>query len=208
MRYGVRLVVAACLVFSCLQAQPQQRDLDKRDAQEKLVFTTPEVASVYKALSVLDGRERKALFQALTSEAKAGIWKMHLDVFLAEHDDLTADQRTLVSLLAGVVRPSHYDAPGAAGIFAVSSAASTGEIEPLIARASMIFPPDTVDSLLYRLGPPLDGRNRTPRRWRIQTNSMCDCSTVYPECDCDGGGCIKWKGCGPMQLDGCNGLCQ
>ncbi|HEU4888580.1 MAG TPA: bacteriocin fulvocin C-related protein [Thermoanaerobaculia bacterium] len=172
------------------------------------MFTTPEVAAVYKALSALDGRERKALFQALTSEAKAGIWKMHLEVFLVEHDDLTADQRALVSQMAGLVRPSLYDAPGAAGIFAVNSVTSTDEIDPLIARASMIFSPGTVDSLLYRLGPPADGRTRATRRWRIQTNSMCDCSTVYPECDCDGGGCIKWKGCGPMQLDGCNGLCQ
>lgn len=208
MRFGVRLVVSACLVFSCLQAQSQQRDLDQRGPQERLVSATPEVAAVYKALSALDGRERKALFQALTSEAQAGIWKMHLDVFLVEHDELTADQRSLISQLAGLVRPSLYEAPGAGGIFALTSASSTSEIEPLIARASMIFPPDTVDSLLYRLGPPLDGRNRTARRWRIQTNSLCDCSTVYPECDCVGGGCIKWKGCGPMQTSGCNGLCQ
>jgi hypothetical protein len=213
MLYEFRVIGLTIAVLTiCGDGQARQSDITKRDERQAVIVTTPEIAAVYKALVSLDEHERNALFRSLSSEAKAALWKTQLSIFLAEQGTLTSDQRAVVSEIARQIEPSLYDRDFTSGVSGISSlvAPKYVEIDQLTRRAAEIFTPDLLDRVLYRLGPSPDEHLARSHGWRFQVNDLCDCSTTYTTCSlCQGGGCTKTQsGCGPMKLNGCNGLCQ
>ncbi|HEX8073234.1 MAG TPA: bacteriocin fulvocin C-related protein [Pyrinomonadaceae bacterium] len=200
------------------------------------VFTTPlaqtgtepqaqskierEAAKLYGSLNSLSLSERRALFNDLTPEFKAEVWKTHLRVYLTSHPELNEKQREVVLSAIALITPRLYT-------FAEDSPEWQKNVdEPLRGlsqRFLEVFSRETAQPLLTVLGEAAAQEESSPVLIKKPAltfkptshgvvNGDCSCSTRSDWCsgesECLKSACSEssW-GCGTFGVYSCNGEC-
>jgi hypothetical protein len=149
------------------------------------------------ALAPFDRGHRLAIFNAITPEARAALWREQLARFgRAPH--LSDAQRALVREAITLTTSALY-----AGDRRAADASAA-----LWTRAQSAFDRDDRAYWLV-LGAGLPGPSLATT---AQRSDWCECNNGYGwlECEsglCFGGGCDEWLGCGPNGGHSCNGRC-
>jgi hypothetical protein len=160
----------------------------------------------YKDLVSLQGAERKAVYARFDGTAKAELWTLHLEKFVAAHPELTDPQRAMIAEGTELL---------ASGVLKALKSTSSVEVEDarnailaFEARATRLFSRELYSAAFVRLGPP------TKSASVLQVSSLrpeCFCNPYYDECS--GGECytgLCWvmpDGCGTFGWDICTGMC-
>jgi hypothetical protein len=147
---------------------------------------------------------------ALPPATQQDLWTVHLEAYLRDHSNLTADQQSVIfdcigQLALGVIEKNHADA------------AAARELDPgirqLEARARVAFLPEEASTLFIRMGGP-DAVARATTRTPLAVR--CECSTVSDWCydptspfwKCSRPyRCQFADGCGFLWQYACDGVC-
>lgn len=195
---------AVVVVFSAVMATAQEQ-------HGRFRGTLTDVQSKYEALQALSVRDVKDAFTQLTPQVRGDIWTLHLLRVIGDHPELTHEQRGVLFEALGLI------ASGAFEMDASDPEWTTRVREPLQQiekRAALLLPADLVRVALYGLTRDAAQTRVGPGRFGIRTNETCHCqiggTDCYPSVACERNfpRCTLTIGCGPMYLDGCNGLCQ
>jgi hypothetical protein len=200
-----RFIATAVLVLVSTAAFAQSRPAD--------ITAAPDIAAAYKALSVLDRGERKAFLHALTPEARAAIWTLHVQIVVAEHPELTAEQRAAALALTAQLQPALFVRAPRTRDDELDQLAARTDMDGSMDRARAILPPDVYARLVGLIGP--IGVIATPSHptWRVVANLICDCANVpgdpcYLACARSRLCTAMQDGCGPFGTDACVAECQ
>lgn len=203
MRKGSLLfVLAVLLLTSSLFAQTPP-----------LLEQLPSDGLRYEDLRTLNREEVKAIWSTLSPNVRQEIWTAHLNTFLAEHPELSDDQRDVVYQGLGLV---------ASGIFNIDRAderyqiAVDSPIRRLFTRAKAVMAPELVSEAFMRLSD--NPRQPASGRLKVVANIVdCECSTQETVCEDFGAECrgglhtcilVPSYNCGPFFNWACDGLCQ
>jgi hypothetical protein len=142
---------------------------------------------------------RRAIYVHLSPDARSRLWSEQLRRYVAEHPDLTPQQRE-------VLETAMVFAADAVN-FASRASVSTGQHEPLNQQADAAFGRDQATRLFAVLGADTSSSELIPAGRR-----GCTCSTISDKCDnsthCDNSNqCDTNGGCGFLWSYECNGLC-
>lgn len=167
----------------------------------------------YDALSALPINSKRAVFRALSAEAKSELWKIHMNLYLAEHPNLTEDQRNVILDAIALVAPQLYEVSKDNPEWLANVHAP---LQSLRKRASEVFSPSVAAEIFARLGK-ADHFNPTKQNvLRIRalvTQGECDCSMGSDWCPgdyvCVDEDCQRTSsGCGSLWLYPCDGICR
>lgn len=202
MKRGVVLIGVVLLFALTLTAQ---------ELPGRLRGAEVDVAATYDHLRSFNGREVKAEFAKLPAQMQADVWTMHLVQVIADHPELTPDQRGVLFEALGLIASGAFEADRTSPEWTTRVREPLAHIE---ARAKALLSPELVQIALYDLDrdAALSRLKRATRR--VTTNETCNChqggTDCSPDVPCERGfpRCTLAQGCGPMYLDGCNGTCQ
>ena len=189
-----------------------------------------EAGRAYAELRSMKVRERTAALQQLPAAMQSAVWAHHLLTALAEHPELTPEQRAVVQEGLALMTPE---------LFAIDSASpqwSQLVDEPLrrfTERAKKAFPPRMARELFTQLGPEprqasIMERYASSRRAASRTSGSpritqlgdfppCECNTVSDWCDFSGFDYLECRntwcnysptGCGTLLRYACEGMCR
>jgi len=194
--------LSAVVLFSLILSLPAVAQT--RAARPEVTLTaSADVVAAYNALSSLEPAQRRALFSAFTNETRAGLWRLQHQMYLADHPELSAEQRSLLTQVIDNLTPEMY-APLSSG--AVPLAQRT-ELDALHERAAQLFSRDEMNEIFYRLG----GDRAAKHRWRLIAEANCECAG---DDECGGTTClfrgctIVANSCGPDLSQACTGHCS
>jgi hypothetical protein len=161
---------------------------------------------------------RKAIMRALTPDLRARVWRSHLESYVRQHPELTAEAISALQAAENALTPTVLsEKAGAMERTSLNMAAD--QVQRLVGQ-------DTAKYLMYYLGPK-DGTFASAEPLTMKLASMvrhqfallaqypmCDCSLWY---GCDGDGrCVSnqycdadvnWPMCGWWFNSPCDGLC-
>jgi hypothetical protein len=140
---------------------------------------------------------RRAIYDALPGDVRAGLWREQLEGFLRSGQRLSAAQRAAVR--EAIAQLPALTAPGADG----AAGRRLGQ------HLSTLFDRATVRRVFVRLGPPPAAAPAKAKR------PGCDCNTIedFGECG-EGYTCTYYPcnstntGCGPFWSGPCDGFCR
>ena len=196
--------LCAVVLFSLIVSIPamaQTRERAAAPAAEVTLIAPADVIAAYDALSALEPAQRRALFSAFTNETRAGLLRLQHQMYLADHPELTAEQRSLILDVNAHLTPEMY-APLSSGAVPLVERA---ELDRLHERAAQIFSRDEMNAIFFRLG----GDRTVKHRWHVTPEANCNCAS-NDEC---GGTCISRgctfvpNACGPDLSQACTGHC-
>jgi hypothetical protein len=167
-----------------------------------------------EAIAQFDRAHRKAIFNAISPEARSALWHDQLGRF-AERGDLTSAQQAAVGEALQTVTPALY---------AQDVTTRQQASKRLWSQVGSLFTDREQARVWFDLGyvVPRTAKSQTPGPlWDrfigpFQANAQapfCDCSVSYGNVECYGAGscvgayCQMWQGCGPIGLDACVGKC-
>lgn len=216
MAYTSLLFAAAVLATAPLYAA-DQRPIWSEMPPAAVAVESEDAESVWSALAPMSAEERRARFEAASPALKASLWRVHIRRFLADHPDLTPQQRQLLHEAIDLAAPELFAQPLEAGDRQVSA-----RLEEFSSRARSVFTRDFGAAAFGRLGPRYRGPKSTEANeggeqppfddGNPPTMGSCDCNVWDDWCGlmykCVGGGCY-WRswGCGTMWTKSCTGLC-
>jgi hypothetical protein len=170
-----------------------------------------EVEASYDTLRSFNGRDVKPEFAKLTPQMQADVWTLHLVEVIADHPELTHEQRSVLFEALGFIASGAFEADRNSPDW------NTQVREPLTyieKRAKALLSPELVQIALYDLNKEAALERLHRPTFRVTTNETCHCNQAgndcFPSVPCERGfpKCTLAQGCGPMYLDICNGLCQ
>lgn len=182
---------------------------------QRVAEDSSKIVAVYGRLISTSHRERVAAFRELPSSTKAAIWRHHLTKTLAEHPDLSPEQRSIIEDFIAVLTPDLYERAAHD-----PEAAPPDALEGIRRRAWAAFPRELLVGIF------LDLRESTDRHTGTTTASLqpratdappsCNCNRNFDDCffwEGDGSYCAlecyftSSYGCGPGWVLSCNGWC-
>ena len=202
-------------------------DINSRARHWVAALDERELARSAASISVLPSPYRRALYAALSSEAKAGVWRNQIGRYREEHPELTSRQ------IAYLDQISEFLVAGR--LFRASGRPDSSDLETLqrlAKQAPEVLGPGGA-RILVALGPE-DAKVTTkePIRQRLTgwiaqklslnaSYDICECSqdsdwcTGGKECQWPEGGCEIWgnpypcsqPACGTFLCYTCNGMC-
>jgi len=85
-------------------------------AESRVMLHNPrgEVVSTYAAITSLPAPQARSMFRTLTVAMQGDVWLLHLDEFMVNHPELTAEQRAVIYegiglLASGAIEPRGLD---------------------------------------------------------------------------------------------------
>ncbi len=160
----------------------------------------------YRVLVSLQGAERKAVYARFDGAAKAGLWTLHLEKFVAAHPELTDEQRVLIAEARELLGSEVLQALESKSPAEVADAKNA--IQAFEGRATKSFSRELYSAAFVRLGPP----TKSTTVLRVASfRPDCYCNPNFDECD--GGACSTgwcWTtpyGCGTFGGSMCTGMC-
>lgn len=196
-----------CAALALLVAATASAD----DLAGRLRGARADAERTYDVLRSFNRSDVKVQFAALTPQLQADVWTVHLTRVIAEHPELTPDQRGVLFEALGLIASGAFEADRNDPEWNARVREPLAHIE---ARARLLLSPELVMVALYDLDRDAALSRLERRRFRIGTNETCHCNTTGTDCSpnvpCvrEFPRCTLAQGCGPMYLDGCNGLCQ
>jgi hypothetical protein len=167
---------------------------------------------------------RRAIMQQLSAEARASVWRNHIQAYLDSHRDLTASQAAVVRDARDLIAPA---------LFTTSpDPAARERVGVVFNRAIAELGPRAANELFVTLGPTvLERPNALPlmqrladrvRAWRTAsaTQPDCNCNMGWDTCDIapdpwlvcselyDCNIDVDWPMCGPLWSWACTGWCR
>nr|MDQ3283844.1 bacteriocin fulvocin C-related protein [Acidobacteriota bacterium] len=162
------VVLLSLMVSFAMTAQTRERAAG-RTPQPVTLIAPPDVVAAYDALSALAPAQRKALYSGLTTEVRAGLWKLQHQMYLADHPELSTEQRAVLNGVIRQLTPQVYLPPSLGGALSADRA----ELERLHQQAAEIFSPDEMNGIFFQLG----GDRGARHNWQLATEAACDCSS-------------------------------
>lgn len=162
---------------------------------------------------------RQQIMARLPAEARAAIWRGHVDQYLRQHPEFDTDTADAIGAARGLITPALLSAPADDERDAAAAA---------IERVERLIGPDDARVLFYYLGPreatfasaaPVIDRLATLVRNRVvllARESDCGCASSWgcggysQICLTDGVDCrmvVTWPMCGWLWSDPCDGMC-
>lgn len=206
---------------------PVARTPDQRQAAEEWVagLSAREVAGATARVEAYPALYRRALMATLTPEDRARVWRGQFEKFLATHEDLSVEQRAVLTDAMALMTADAFRPPLSADLSA--------EITRVFDEATRVLPGQSAKELFVSLGPkdaltasalPLTQRMADRiRSWRVASASGADCNCsididtcdIWPEpdwlqcseqytCNMD----LSWPMCGPLWSWACTGWCR
>lgn len=200
----MRAIVSLSLLLCSL---PLFAQID-RDAAAAVRAASPQIASAYDALAPLDHVQRNSVLRTMLPQTRAALWRAHIGFVVAEHPELTSQQRQAIDAVSAAVAPVLFDSTPAANL---DRQAARVDLDNAVDQARRLMPEEMVTTLFYRIGPPAAARTVPPFHAK---SLMLDCSCSGEPDDpcalaCFGGLCIKLQdGCGPGGADPCMAICH
>lgn len=143
---------------------------------------------------------RRAIYRALSPEARQSLWRQHLSNYRDNHPQLTSEQ---ISALAHA--DSYIVTPDA--FASIDASTTVPELDRLKTAVDAAFGSDESRRIIAILGPPTDSEAPSPARLR-----SCTCSVISDWCDnslrCHNDACVQHGGCGTFWNYTCDGLCH
>lgn len=205
------LLVALCLAPSLL-AQPVSVPLHNPQAA---------VVSTYAQLSAQRLADRRSLYATLPAQMQEDLWALHLSYFLADHPELTSEEKALVFEGLGLVESGIMEVDPASAEWRTNTLASAHSFE---GRVRKIGTKVLLEAFTRLGGPeityPSAGAKGLRSDW--QPGGDCECNTTHdfcclgPECSTTTTPncrrpvrpwCIAGHGCGILLLEDCDGVC-
>lgn len=198
--------VKFALLLLVLTATASAQDLEGRMRGARL-----EVESTYETLRTFNGRDVKAQFAKLSPAMQGDVWTLHLLRVMAAHPELTHEQRGVLFEALGLIASGAFEADRNSPEWNQRVREPLAQIEK---RARALLSPELVQVALFDLSPVASLERLQRRPSKFVTNETCHCNTTGTDCS-PSVPCVRTfprctlaQGCGPMYLDGCNGLCQ
>lgn len=201
----VSVVLAACLVsLPLLAAGPGER-LAERAA----------LIAQYDALAPLTETQRKDAYSVLTPDVQSALWVVHLERFLVDHPELTAQQRGVIYEGIGMLRAGLFERLYSSD--AARVAAATEDLNQFSIRAKSLLSHELTDLAFNTIGrgkPAAEPVDPMAGRWKVAGNPLPYCTCSVQDDYCWEGGCVYrtnscrfTTGCGTFFQYGCDGLC-
>lgn len=177
-----------------------------------------EIADLYFSLIDLSLEDQRDQMWALSSNTKAGLWKLNILRYLRDHPELSAEaQQVLRDGIRLVSTPAWFDI--VEGSFGHEPKALARE--DFKSRVQSVLPRDAIHEVFIRLGPeplivsPGEPQHQNPRLGapRSEWGYKCSCATNF-DCgssssyDCFGAWCITTTHCGWFGDELCTGKCK
>jgi hypothetical protein len=221
------VVLAAIALPVELLLLPVARTPNAGDAAVRYVssLSASELQQATSRIDQYPALYRRALMGALTAEDRARVWRSQFQKFLDVHQELTSEQRAVVTGAMALITAEAFQPPLSTDLQAKITAAFD--------QATKVLPGQAAKELFVTLGPkepanasalPLSERlaNRV-RAWRVASADGGDCNCnveidtcdIWPEpdwlqcselytCDMD----LSWPMCGPLWSWACTGWCR
>lgn len=192
MMHKLIIGVVFCLAaFAPLRASAEE---SCEQVQQWAAQNADRLPATYDAFIQYSAEYRRAMWQYLSPEVKSAIWTRHLELYLAAHPGLTAEQLDVVKQALYLATPEHFED----GARATTQAA----LKELKSKGELVFDRVELARILVQLGPVDSGP--------VKLQPLCDCSDDF---DCGGGSCSGSRcslsyGCGPFGMDTCFGFCR
>jgi hypothetical protein len=198
-----------------LASDQRSLPLPTQDLDEANRRMESRVAVIYVTLAALPFAEQRRLLLEIRPFVQVALWTRNLDIFVAAHPTLNADQRAIISEARIVLAmPRFFDAIGGTD----EARAKALALDALKARAHAAFGREMLVPLFLRLGEePLSGivsDSRAPSRESGPTycncNSWYDCNPIWPSVVCYNSPetfCRDIRGCGWFSTELCDGIC-
>ena len=204
-RYTVVLIAIVVVTFSVFgQTAPAQGDVTQ-------ISAAPDVAAAYNALAPLTRGERKAFVNGLSPATRAALWKLNAQIVVAEHPELTADQRQAVDELTDSLRPELFNIHARNRDDELDTLGAKADRDNAAQRARALLPAEVFNAIVYRIGPAFVPTTPTHTKWRIVTNDWCDCNgdpgDSCPNACYHPHPCAYIYACGLWGTDPCWGIC-
>jgi hypothetical protein len=158
----------------------------------------------YAQLSELSKAHRKASFNLMTAEDKSSLWRVHLCLNLARHQEWTEKQRSIVLEAITLATPALYK------VVKDSTSIRLGDepVRSLTQRALLVFSKQEAAALFSELG---FNEQSKSNHAGPPTVGSCSCSQESDYCShyCSGTSCtvLTWA-CGTFGLYPCDGICS
>jgi hypothetical protein len=207
-QHVVSLVIAIVFIWQAGNAAAETRGIDVEKQKQAAI------AQTYTMLGDLPVEDRRGFFAGLPSSDKADLWRWHLRSYMANHADLTAEQRAIILTMALMINSRLYE---------LDHASPEGRefdalLNELMRTAGTVFTSDQTYAAFGRLGPEAPASSRTPtssaaRGLIPRTNEwLCECAVGYFSdfcfaSTCTRRGCIDNGWCGWLGLQECTGIC-
>lgn len=170
-----------------------------------------EVEATYETLRSFTSRDVRAEFAKLPPATQGDVWTVHLLRVIAAHPELTHEQRGVLFEALGLIASGAFEADRNSPDWNERVREPLTQIEK---RARVLLAPELVQKALFDLSPIASLERAQRRPSKVTTNETCHCNTTGTDCS-PSVPCVRTfprctlaQGCGPMYLDGCNGLCQ
>jgi hypothetical protein len=204
----VAVVLILIVVFAITSFRPGMTtgEAQSKLSQDQVAVRKTDFQGTYEALSVLPIPSRKAVYRALSADAKSGLWRIHLTRFLTEHPELTEEQRGVIVNAIALVTPRLFEIAENDPNWLLET---HPQVELLEKRALEVFPRGVAVEIFTHLGTPAPSYTMDDEGG-IEVDAACECNTdSWWSCDnCAAGGCKKTIiGCGWLWLNKCNGRC-
>jgi hypothetical protein len=202
------VVLLLSLVALPLAAQSLDRAAPQRAARIELI-------AQYDALAALPMFDRMRELRALPPDVQQALWTKHVQVFLHDHPNLTAEQRSVAMEGIGLLETRVIEASYSAD--PEQSAAAQSALRQLDQRATLLLGTELTKAAFYRFGPP---ELPSPQNHFASVTvgfdlQACDCAT---DADCTDPTlhCIARphdcfaipNACGPFSNVACSALCH
>lgn len=167
------------------------------------------------------GPAQRAMYVALPAQMKEDIWALHIEYFLTDHPELTAEQRSVCLEGLGIVESGALETDR----FSAEWNANVGQaLQRLEVRIKTFMPGALGREAFAQLGPATPSIVSSPAerpgiRGKLQRGvdsapiPDCECSTISEGYECSNcvyvaDSCTFRIGCGPFYEYACNGLCN
>ncbi|HET8798929.1 MAG TPA: bacteriocin fulvocin C-related protein [Thermoanaerobaculia bacterium] len=169
---------------------------------------TERTQELYQSLSRVSILERKTFYESLPAASKAGLWRVHLQVFAREHPELTNEQRAVLESAEKLLELAFSDNDRSNS----GTADLDDKLDDLKRRARAVFPSAMAIQAFTRLGA---DAIVTLEAAAYATPTECECSVRDDWCGWGSAcryphptACTTVRGCGWYWLEICDGMCQ
>jgi hypothetical protein len=174
-------------------------------SQDRVAVQAVDLYETYEALSALPISSRKAVYRALSADAKSGLWRIHLTGYLTEHPELTEEQRGVIVDAIALVTPRLFEIAESNPNWLTDM---HSPVELLKKRVLEVFPRGVAVGVFTQLGTPAPSHALDDEGGIGQSNCNCNTDSIWSCDNCTAGGCKKTPfGCGWLMFYECNGRC-
>lgn len=189
-----KLIVGVVVCMAALSPLRASAGESCSDIQLWAAENAGQLPTTYEAFIQYSGSYRRAMWQHLSPQVKSAIWTRHLELYLAAHPELKAEQVEVVKQALALATPERFEER--------ERAALQSALEELKRKGEKVFDRAELVRILVQLG--------SAETESVSLQPLCNCSDDSDCGDgyCSGNRCSLSEGCGPFGTYLCIGVCR